>query len=173
MILNKDDWSNAARIVRDAGGRLVGRTKLQKVAYLLELVGLGAGFEFEYKHYGPYSERLSEAIAMANAFGLVEEEERRTDWGGTYSIYTFVNFQGASPAKARAAFVQKAAGINAVELELAATAAYLKVVEHSKNPWEDTKALKPEKATDARIVAAKLAYADLKGLATPKPLPAI
>jgi hypothetical protein len=34
------DWQKAAEIVRDAGGRIVGRTKLQKIAYLLELSGL-------------------------------------------------------------------------------------------------------------------------------------
>ncbi len=42
-----------AEIVRDVGGRIVGRTRLQKIAYLLELAGFGVGFRFEYRHFGP------------------------------------------------------------------------------------------------------------------------
>jgi uncharacterized protein YwgA len=72
MAKHKPDWQKAAEIVRDAGGRIVGRTKLQKVAYLLELAGLGDGFQFEYRHYGPYSEDLAGAIQMANAFRSCE-----------------------------------------------------------------------------------------------------
>jgi uncharacterized protein YwgA len=51
----------AAGLVRDAGGRIVGRTRLQKVAYLLTVTGLEEGFAFAYKHYGPYSEELATA----------------------------------------------------------------------------------------------------------------
>jgi hypothetical protein len=40
-------------IVRDAGGHIVGRTRLQKIAFMLEPAGLGGGFPFRYKHYGP------------------------------------------------------------------------------------------------------------------------
>ena len=38
----KRGWEKAAGIVAAAGGQIVGRTKLQKIAYLLELRGLGA-----------------------------------------------------------------------------------------------------------------------------------
>jgi len=33
-----------------AGGRIVGRTKLQKIAYLLSIAGLEDGLPFVYKH---------------------------------------------------------------------------------------------------------------------------
>lgn len=170
---SKEDWLKAAEIVRDAGGRIVGRTKLQKVAYLMELSGLGSGFHFEYRHYGPYSERLSEAVGMADAFGLLKEEERRAEWGGTYSIYSVTESAGERATGPRSTFAERAAGINAVELELAATAAYLSCSAGSKDPWGDTQKLKPEKATDERLQAAKRAYAELQSLAVPKPLPKI
>jgi uncharacterized protein len=175
MISNsiKTEWSQAAAIVRDAGGRIVGRTRLQKVAYLMEIVGFGSGFRFEYKHYGPYSERLSDAVAMANAFGFLEEEERGTEWGGTYSIYFYRDSPAGAPNDDRVIFVKRAAEIDAICLELAATAAYLKLEAGSKTPWEDTKKLKPEKATKERITLAKLAYAELRKLATPESLPPI
>src|ERR1700689_1317602 len=94
MKVPKADRLKAAEIVRDVGGQIVGRTKLQKVAFLLELAGFGEGFEFEYRHYGPYSEELATAIQFAEAFGLVTQEERTASWGGTYSIYTATNELG-------------------------------------------------------------------------------
>jgi uncharacterized protein YwgA len=162
------EWVRASEIVRDAGGRIVGRTRLQKVAYLLEVVGLGGGFQFEYRHYGPFSEGLADAIQMAEAFDLVKQEEKRADWGGMYSIYTAELDKGET--NPRATFAQKAAKIGAVELELAATAAFLKVT-GSGMPWEETKRLKPEKATAQRLQKAKEAYRDLQKIKVPKPLP--
>ena len=63
----KRDTDKVVAIVRDAGGTIVGRTRLQKTAYLLELAGLGEGFHFSYRHYGPYSEELASAVRDANA----------------------------------------------------------------------------------------------------------
>ena len=61
-------YANAVKvagIVRDAGSRIVGRTRLQKVAYLLSVTGLEDGLPFVYKHYGPYSEDLATAARDA------------------------------------------------------------------------------------------------------------
>lgn len=170
MVSPKKRWEKASDIVRDAGGRVVGRTKLQKIAYLLELCGLGEGFKFEYRHYGPYSEDLTEAIQLADAFGLVKEDQRRADWGGMYSVYSLAtpSIQATGP---RAEFAKAAAEIGAIELELAATAAYLKTVEHYPDPWEETKRRKPEKATDARLKSAKEAYDQLQKISVRRALP--
>lgn len=78
----KRDVDKVTEIIRAAGGEIVGRTRLQKVAYLLELAGLGHGFSFEYRHYGPYSEDLALASRNADLLGFLEEEERPTSWGG-------------------------------------------------------------------------------------------
>jgi uncharacterized protein YwgA len=164
-------WEKAANIVTAAGGQIVGRTKLQKIAYLLELCGLGSGFEFEYRHYGPYSEDLSDAIKVAGAFGLIREEERRAAWGGTYSVYS--SQQEDRGSGQRATFARAAVEVGAIELELAATAAYLSAAEHCADPWGETKRRKPEKATDERLRAAKEAFVRLQNLRTPRPLPRI
>ncbi len=167
--MSKPGRTSAARIVCDAGGKIVGRTRLQKIAYLMELAGLGDGFVFQYRHYGPYSEDLSMAIREAKLFDLVEEEERPAQWGGHYSIYTT---RGESSAVvARTAFASTAARIGAIELELAATAAYLYAVEGREDPWEETRRRKPEKARDGRLERAKEAYQNLQALHTPSPLP--
>ena len=57
----------AARLVDEAGGRLVGRTRLQKVACLAKLAGYLPEFNFEYRHYGPFSEALAGSMEMPPA----------------------------------------------------------------------------------------------------------
>ena len=76
------------QIVRDAGGKVVGRTRLQKIACLLELAGLGSGFSFSYKHYGPFSDELASAARFASVFSNLKEEEKPTSWGGAlFSLF--------------------------------------------------------------------------------------
>ncbi len=162
----------AAAIVRDAGGRIVGRTKLQKVAFLLELAGLGSGFNFEYKHFGPYSEELTAAMREAAAFGLVQTTEQSTSWGGWYSIYSSAEKVG-DVDKRRVDFATEAIKVGSVELELAATAAYLASVEGYSDPWEETLRRKPEKAANGRIEKAQSAYRQLLDIDAPKALPRI
>ena len=165
----------AAAIIRDAGGRLVGRTRLQKVACLTQLAGFPSDFSFEYRHYGPYSEELAVAMEIAVGLDIVEEEERVSVSGALYSIYS------TDPADAdghRARFISVAAGIGAIELELAATAAYLYVEEgyrggRGRNPWTITTQRKPSKAAEGRLEKAKAAYRELCRIATPGALPAI
>lgn len=170
-----DSKSLAARIIQDAGGELVGRTRLQKVAFLLKLAGFDDSFEFEYRHYGPFSEELADAIEIASILGPVREEERVADWGGRYSIYS-IEMQVAPPNEMRSAFVRKAKEINAVELELAATAAYLFSQEGignrvPGNPWLETARRKPTKAAEGRLERASEAYEELRRCPAVKQLP--
>lgn len=173
MLNHNPDWEKAAAIVSDAGGRIVGRTRLQKVAFLLELAGLGEGFPFEYRHYGPYSEALAESIRAALAFDLVQERELPTSWGGMYSIYDAPQRPGYAGDASRMQFAQVAAKIDSIELELAATAAFIAVVERNEHPWEETARRKPEKIEGGRLDKAKIAYQTLRSIQTPTPLPAI
>jgi hypothetical protein len=167
----------AARIVQDAGGELVGRTRLQKIAFLLGLAGFDDEFSFEYRHYGPFSEDLAQAMEIAAALGPVREEERTADWGGRYSVYKLENTV-AETDHDRAHFVQEAKRIDAVELELAATAAYLFVHEGigaavAGNPWHETQRRKPSKAGSGRLERAAVAYERLRSVKTNKALPTL
>lgn len=166
----KRDFERAVQIVFDAGGRVIGRTKLQKIAYLLEATGLGEGFSFEYRHYGPYSEELASAVRTATLFGNMNEEERPTTWGGSYSIYRVTS--KTTEFTARTQMAKIAADADAVELELAATAAFL-ALEGVSDPWAETAKRKPEKATPTRLENAKNLYRRLQGIQAPKKLPAI
>lgn len=171
MVKLKPDRQKAAEIVRDAGGQIVGSVKLQKLAFLLELAGFGEGFRFYYHHYGPFCDELISAIEVAEAFGLVKEEEHQANWGGKYSIYRATAKAGERVLGKRATFAEAAAKIGSIELELAATAAYLKVYENVADPWGETAHRKPDKKS--HIEAAKSAYSRLMELPVAKPLPKI
>jgi uncharacterized protein YwgA len=162
----------AAAIVRDAGGYIVGRTKLQKIAYFLEITGVGSGFPFRYKHYGPYSDLLAAATQHAAALQLIIENEAVANWGGQYS--TFQTSMRADPSTnpARIRLAQEMVNADAVELELAATAAFLKR-EGFPDPWTETARRKPEKAEGGRLERSKQLYRQLQQVSTPRSLPAI
>jgi uncharacterized protein YwgA len=168
----KSDLEKVADLIRDAGGRIVGRTRLQKLAYLLELSGLGEGFPFEYRHYGPYSEELSIAIRNASLLGLLKEEERATNWGGFYSIYTTPTTSDLPASSSRYQLAHEAISADPIQLELAATAAFL-ATEGVSDAWEMTRKLKPEKSERGNLQRAKLLYQKLMKIDTPQRLPNI
>ncbi|MBN7804830.1 hypothetical protein JZX86_05555 [Agrobacterium rosae] len=167
----KKETQKAADIVSSAGGKIVGRTRLQKIGYLLEITGLGDGFEFEYRHYGPYSEALATASRNAALLDLIDEEELQASWGGHYSIFTSKKITDTSDDQ-RATLAKTAAEADAIELELAATAAFL-YSKGFKDAWEETARRKPEKATNERIQQSKELYEKLSHLDTPIALPKI
>lgn len=166
----RDPHLIAARLVADAGGEIIGRTRLQKIAYLAQLAGFGREFDFEYRHYGPFSEDLARGMDIAAGLGSVREIERKASWGGWYSVYTLKEPQPASDPR-RAKFLSRAKDFGAVELELAATAAFLFVEENVEDPWAETRLRKPEKALDGRLESAMKVYEALQMLDTPQKLP--
>jgi len=168
----KPDADKAADIVRDAGGKVVGRTRLQKVAYLLELAGVGDGFVFEYRHYGPFCEDLASATRKADLLGYLKEEECQTAWGGFYSVFTTDRPLDEKVSFARRGLAQVAAKADSIELELAATAAYLSL-EGKEDAWEETARLKPEKVEGGRLEQAKFLYERFRQIKTPRELPEI
>ncbi|MGE3144923.1 MAG: hypothetical protein AB7K35_05000 [Pseudorhodoplanes sp.] len=152
--------SPVVQVIMDAGGEVVGRTKLQKTAYLLTLAGFENRFRFGYKHYGPFSEDLADAADLATAFELISERQQEASWGGTYSIYSApADEPSAHPSRVRLA--REAAKSDAILLELAATAAYL-FQEGKRQPWAETARRKPDKAADNRLDRAKGLYAQLR-----------
>lgn len=169
---NKSVEENAADIIRDAGGKVVGKTRLQKMAYLLEISGLGTGFSFEYRHYGPFSEELANAVVIAQIADLITEEEHTALWGGSYSIFKSTSDSANDTVnELRKQVLELGMAANPISLELAATAAFL-AKEGDSDPWAETEKRKPEKA--AKFLAdAQALYRNLKLIATPIPMPGI
>jgi hypothetical protein len=135
--------------------------------------GLGEGFAFEYRHYGPYSEQLAAAARVANLLGLIEEEERQAAWGGFYSVFTMTGVPVAAETnRLRSDLIRITAESDPIELELAATAAFL-ADEGAPDPWEETAKLKPAKAEGGRLENAQALYRKLQEIETPLRLPRI
>lgn len=163
------DAEKAAAVIRDAGGEVVGKTRLQKLAYLLEATGLGSGFEFQYRHYGPYSEELADGLASAYYSNLITEEERTANWGGTYSIFRVKPSRGRNMNSARNEILQIGVNANPISLELVATAVFL-ANENCPDPWAETARRKPEKAEN-HLQSAKSLFSRFQSVNTPKRLP--
>ena len=159
-----------AAIVRDAGGCIVGRTRLQKIAYLLSETGLDDGFRFRYKHYGPFSESVASSAKTGSLLGHMTEEKHQASWGGTYSIYRVEGSSSNDVSCARCDLAQQAAAADAIELELAATAVYL-ARDGFSDAWAETARRKPEKAIGDRLNNARALLSRLKQIEVPRPLP--
>lgn len=168
----KDSALKVAEIISLAGGRLVGRIRLQKTAFLLKTAGWNADFSFQYYHYGPYSEDLADASNAAKYFGLVDEDERATnDNVGMYSIYTLRSALDKcdSENEKYRQLASCASEANSTELELAATALFLYTEEDYSNPWEETRMRKPNKATEKKLYNAYILYVQMRGIAPSLP----
>jgi len=150
------------------GGELVGRTRLQKQAYLLDRCGGNLGLSFVYHHYGPYSFDLVDGLTDACAEGRVDLEERLGRYGVPYAIFRLAGNEssdrlGELPAAKVRPLIGRMARASDIVLELAATIVFLR--EEAGYPGdqaiEETKARKPLKATDHRIDQALALLNDL------------
>lgn len=145
-----------ARIVALNGGKLTGKTRLQKTAYFLEEFGLGDEADFEYYYYGPYSEDISAATDDAKALGYISSEWNYTKAGTEFAIFrSKIDVPNAEDDP----YIRMILGIldkyDAVSVELAATADFLSKNGYKDDPWAETIRRKEDKATQDRLSKAK------------------
>ncbi|WP_018407482.1 hypothetical protein [Methylocystis rosea] len=139
-----------------SGGELVGRIRMQKVIYLLDQLGMGSDAAFEYHHYGPYSEAVSDAVTDAKFWGNLKESVnfRVTD-GAPYSTFATVtqapaNLGNLSGESARR-YLDKFAGCTSTVLELAATVHWLAFKEQIPDWRSELEVRKAGKTGNGRI----------------------
>jgi uncharacterized protein len=149
-----------AGLVKLSGGKVVGKTRLQKVAYLLCAKDLWpTELTFSYHYYGPFSHELSYGVDDAVALNLVSTEERRGSHKEPYVIFSVQPTTPDFPENKHREEVQKVLATlskySAVELELAATAHFLSDVERVEDCWSEVHARKGDKATPQREANAK------------------
>ncbi|PWB93495.1 hypothetical protein [Methylosinus sporium] len=120
-----------------AGGEIVGKIRLQKVVYLLDQMGLGSGFSYEYHHYGPYSADLAEEVEDEVIIGHVESEQRRRLSDGVpYIVFRASTAGDGEPLDSSIPLDIAKNGLyemqrrSATVLELAATIHWLAVMEN-------------------------------------------
>ncbi len=164
-------------ILNDCGGKIIGRVRLQKLTYLATCIDNDVVFDFDYYHYGPYSDDLTEEIDDAIIDDIINEEVIRKQNGlGKYSIFKLKKSDDPTKNDDRQKFLQKAKEIDALYMELLATALFLHNEKPNQNPWKRLKELKPNKAQDEHLKASYNAYDELRklsenlqGITTPLP----
>ena len=160
----------AVNLITLSGGRIVGRTRIQKAAYLLDRCGAKTELRFTYHYYGPYSFDLAEGWEDAWAEGRIIIEERAGRFGIPYSIFKVKDADdgttnlGGLPADVARAQLAKMAAVSNIVLELASTMVYLQEEGYGDQTIKELKIRKPLKATDGLITKANNLLQDL-GLA--------
>jgi uncharacterized protein YwgA len=148
-------------VALNTDSRVVGKTRLQKMIFLLDQCGLESNSRYSYHYYGPYSADIAEAAEDATLFGCLEFEEHSGFYNIPYGTYEVSDKNLHIPANIGSLdkdTVQRKINImsnySAIELELAATIQYLRK-QGSVNAIEEVKQLKPAKATDSRMARAR------------------
>ncbi len=77
-------------LVLQSAGRIIGRTKLQKMVYLANSIGWKA-FDFKYHNYGPFSDSLAAELDNMKNYGWIEEREIPTSQDRLLHEYYFSN----------------------------------------------------------------------------------
>lgn len=149
-----------------SGGQLVGRIRMQKVVYLLDQLGMGSDTDFEYHHYGPYSEEVSDAVTDAKFWGKLSEVVNfRVADGAPYS--TFISSinppenLGALSAEKAQHYLEKFAGCSSTVLELAATVHWLACVEKVSDWHSEIEKRKTGKTGNGRLEKAISLLSDI------------
>ena len=160
-------------LVALSGGKLTGRTRLQKQAYLLKRCGAKFDLHFTYHHYGPYSFDLVEGLSDALAKKRMDVKEETGRYGVRYAKFTLKENPSLDSAELRGLtddiarrFIDRMKGASDVVLELAATIVFLRdewdyYGKEKIDEIQETKSRKPLKATDNNIEKAIALLKDL------------
>ena len=163
--MNFEDMENiVVNLIALHGGELVGRTRLQKEAYLLHRCGANFDlpFPFIYHHYGPYSLALADGLIDAHAGERIDVEERLGSYGIRYAIFRSKDHDapdrlGDLPAARVRSLLREMQDVSDIVLELAAAIVFLREEGgYVDDAVKETKARKPLKATPPRVEQALL-----------------
>jgi uncharacterized protein len=150
-----------AHLIEASGGSVNGRIRIQKMVYLFQQLGLDAGFEFTYHHYGPYSEALTVSAQRAALIDKsIVEKEVPSDFGGYYSKFSLTHPStpekvGGIPFADAERLAARMKEVSSVVIELAATIHWLKHKEAIAGWQNELQRRKPAKASKDNIEEAE------------------
>jgi uncharacterized protein YwgA len=145
-------------IVALSGGRLVGRTRMQKTVYLLDAKGLNSGAAYYYYNFGPFSDEVADGISDGKFAGRLEEKTdyRRSD-GSPFSIFQTakssaeVGKLGSLPKEDAVRLLDRLNSKSSTVLELAATIHWLTIIEKVGDWRSELKRRKGSKTEGGRM----------------------
>jgi len=83
------DEFKLARVIGACGG-IDGRVKMQKIVYLLQMMGYDLPFDdFSIRQHGPFSRSVAYATDMLVGAGVLEEEKEPPDENATFVQYSY------------------------------------------------------------------------------------
>ena len=142
---------------------IVGRTRFQKQAYLLDRCGADFRFRFVYHHYGPYSFDLADGWIDASAEGRITINEYPGRYGILYSIFRTDKSVdppikiGKLSAETARKLLEDMKRVSDIVLELAATIAFFRAEGYDEQKAvEETRLRKSIKADNGRLEKAQL-----------------
>lgn len=113
--------SLAALIAAHPGGKIVGRTRLQKEVKLLQRLDYPTDYSYTIHFYGPYSEELQSDVGLLEAFSFVEETQEVSAEGNPYYVLRSKSTESLPDVQKFQPLVQVLDASPTVVLELAAT----------------------------------------------------
>ncbi len=154
MITEKYQWL-ASIIAAHPDHKLIGRTRLQKTAWLLQRLGAPIEYEYRMYFYGPYSEGVQSDIGLLEKLGLVGEDASQLADGSPY--YTFsageqaVSWAASKEVQEYQDAIRLMSDADLVVLELAATYDAFRKMGHShKEAMERLRRKKGSKCDEGR-----------------------
>jgi uncharacterized protein YwgA len=145
-------------LVALSGGRLVGRTRMQKSVYLLDAKGLNSGAAFYYYNFGPFSDEIADGISDSKFAGaLIEKTEHRQSDGSPFSIFETgkqadqVTALGSLPLAEAKGLLDRLGTASSTVLELASTVHWLVTVEKVADWHTELKKRKGAKTEGGRV----------------------
>lgn len=136
------------RILQAAKGEIEGRTRIQKIVYLIEEIGNSSNFFYSYHHYGPYSEELTDTLNILKHVDekIIEERRDFEDSQGFTAVFQLKGAQNSSSDQEASAesvsfekmqqYVTLMKKKSSTCLEIAATIHWL-ICKRKVQNWED------------------------------------
>lgn len=160
-----------------AGGELTGRSRLTKILYFLEVMGLGNDVYFEWKYYGPYSEDYTNHLNAISLFlldDLYKEKIVTAPWGGKYSVF---ESKVRMPINSNfLSVVDLLRDVDIFVLELLSVVIFLANSSHesdNKDPWGEAARRKTSIYDKENHAKAMKLYKQLLTIESPKDLPVL
>lgn len=150
---------SVAALIQLAGGEVYGKTRLQKIAYLLEAKGIGLGLDFDYHNYGPFSAELAFAADDAESLDYIKIDTQPGDYAIPFTIFRSLEdaprFEDPEDRRSKEQALEVIKPYSSLVLELAATAIYLRENGYPGTYWDEVSKRKASKARPDLLDKAK------------------
>ena len=166
--MSADMEEYVSAMIYASDGKIEGKTRLQKTAYVLQAKGLGfSDIVFDYYKYGPFSPEVAEAADDAKALGYIKMGEGEGPHAIPYTIFLSEEkspqFEDCDQTKKILQALETIKPHTTLALELAATAIYLRENGYADNYLEEIRKRKPLKAaSDERMERVKQLLSELE-----------